>query len=108
MLPQQLLTVVTFRHPALCSIVTCLCVGKRRHDFCLFLSIDHLKEQLEHFVLQFKIVRVVRQPERKGLITARLLGAREAQGEVLTFLDAHCEETQPLNISNHLAHSTSV
>ncbi|XP_003963236.2 polypeptide N-acetylgalactosaminyltransferase 6-like [Takifugu rubripes] len=51
----------------------------------------HLKEQLEEFVLQFKIVRVLRQPERKGLITARLLGASEAQGEVLTFLDAHCE-----------------
>lgn len=38
-----------------------------------------------------KIVRVVRQLERKGLITARLLGAKEARGEVLTFLDAHCE-----------------
>lgn len=42
---------------------------------------------------QLKIVRVVRQPERKGLITARLLGASIAQGEVLTFLDAHCEKT---------------
>ncbi|CAG07452.1 unnamed protein product, partial [Tetraodon nigroviridis] len=52
---------------------------------------DHLKEQLEVFVHQLKIVRVVRQPERKGLITARLLGASVAQGEVLTFLDAHCE-----------------
>ncbi len=40
-----------------------------------------------------KIVRVVRQLERKGLITARLLGASIAQGEVLTFLDAHCEKT---------------
>lgn len=42
---------------------------------------------------QLKIVRVLRQPERKGLITARLLGASVAQGEVLTFLDAHCEKT---------------
>ncbi|KAM8754864.1 polypeptide N-acetylgalactosaminyltransferase 6 [Acanthopagrus schlegelii] len=52
---------------------------------------EHLKSQLEEYVRQLKIVRVVRQPERKGLITARLLGASIAQGEVLTFLDAHCE-----------------
>ncbi|XP_053174127.1 polypeptide N-acetylgalactosaminyltransferase 6 [Scomber japonicus] len=52
---------------------------------------DHLKSQLEEYVRELKIVRVVRQPERKGLITARLLGASIAQGEVLTFLDAHCE-----------------
>lgn len=37
-----------------------------------------------------KVVKVVRQVERKGLITARMLGASQAQGEVLTFLDAHC------------------
>ncbi|XP_041655083.1 polypeptide N-acetylgalactosaminyltransferase 6 isoform X3 [Cheilinus undulatus] len=52
---------------------------------------DHLKTQLEEYVRQLKIVKVVRQPQRKGLITARLLGASVAQGEVLTFLDAHCE-----------------
>lgn len=52
---------------------------------------EHLKSQLEEYVRQLKIVHVVRQLERKGLITARLLGASIAQGEVLTFLDAHCE-----------------
>ncbi|XP_056278366.1 polypeptide N-acetylgalactosaminyltransferase 6 [Pseudoliparis swirei] len=52
---------------------------------------EHLKNQLDEFVLPLKIVRVVRQLERKGLITARLLGASIAQGEILTFLDAHCE-----------------
>ncbi|MGH0160805.1 UNVERIFIED_CONTAM: hypothetical protein FKN15_040025 [Acipenser sinensis] len=51
----------------------------------------HLKTQLEEYVKQLQIVKVVRQLERKGLITARLLGAKEAIGEVLTFLDAHCE-----------------
>lgn len=40
---------------------------------------------------QLKVVRVMRQKERKGLITARLLGASVAQAEVLTFLDAHCK-----------------
>lgn len=52
---------------------------------------EYLKEQLEQYVKQLQIVRVVRQETRKGLITARLLGASVAQAEVLTFLDAHCE-----------------
>ncbi|XP_060930241.1 polypeptide N-acetylgalactosaminyltransferase 6 [Limanda limanda] len=52
---------------------------------------EHLKLQLDEYVRQLKIVRVLRQVERKGLITARLLGASLAQGETLTFLDAHCE-----------------
>ncbi|XP_004692791.1 PREDICTED: polypeptide N-acetylgalactosaminyltransferase 6 [Condylura cristata] len=52
---------------------------------------EYLKETLEQYVKQLQVVRVVRQQERKGLITARLLGASVAQAEVLTFLDAHCE-----------------
>ncbi|KAJ8260361.1 hypothetical protein GJAV_G00181240 [Gymnothorax javanicus] len=52
---------------------------------------DHLKGRLEEYMQKFKVVRLLRQPERKGLIRARLLGAREARAEVLTFLDAHCE-----------------
>lgn len=64
-----------------------------RHKNVVFIPSEHLKSQLEEYVRQLKIVRVVRQPERKGLITARLLGASIAQGEVLTFLDAHCEKT---------------
>lgn len=39
---------------------------------------------------QLKIVHVLRQRERKGLITARLLGVKSARGQVLTFLDSHC------------------
>ncbi|CDQ66029.1 unnamed protein product [Oncorhynchus mykiss] len=52
---------------------------------------EHLGTRLDEYVKQLKIVKVVRQQERKGLITARLLGARGALGEILTFLDAHCE-----------------
>ncbi|KAK2164304.1 hypothetical protein LSH36_66g06002 [Paralvinella palmiformis] len=37
------------------------------------------------------IVRVVRTPERYGLIKAKLYGAEAAIGDVLVFLDAHCE-----------------
>ncbi|XP_021334717.1 polypeptide N-acetylgalactosaminyltransferase 3 [Danio rerio] len=52
---------------------------------------EHLKDKLDEFLKQLHIVRVVRQHERKGLITARLLGASVATGDTLTFLDAHCE-----------------
>ncbi|XP_053174008.1 polypeptide N-acetylgalactosaminyltransferase 6-like [Scomber japonicus] len=52
---------------------------------------DHLKTRLDEYVQQLNIVHVLRQRERKGLITARLLGAQAAQGKVLTFLDSHCE-----------------
>ncbi|XP_061075769.1 polypeptide N-acetylgalactosaminyltransferase 6-like [Conger conger] len=52
---------------------------------------DHLKGPLEEHVRGLEVVRVIRQPERKGLIQARLLGARQARGQTLTFLDAHCE-----------------
>ncbi|XP_018580841.1 polypeptide N-acetylgalactosaminyltransferase 6-like isoform X1 [Scleropages formosus] len=51
----------------------------------------HLQANLETHMRLLKVVRVVRQAERKGLVAARLLGAREARGEVLTFLDSHCE-----------------
>ena len=36
---------------------------------------EYLKEPLEQYVKQLQVVQVVRQQERKGLITARLLGA---------------------------------
>lgn len=52
---------------------------------------EYLKEPLERYVKELQVVQVVRQQERKGLITARLLGASVARAEVLTFLDAHCE-----------------
>lgn len=51
---------------------------------------DALKDELDEYLKQLSIVRVVRQRERKGLITARLLGASVATGDTLTFLDAHC------------------
>uniref|UniRef100_A0A673NCB6 Polypeptide N-acetylgalactosaminyltransferase 3 n=1 Tax=Sinocyclocheilus rhinocerous TaxID=307959 RepID=A0A673NCB6_9TELE len=54
-------------------------------------SDERLKDELDEYLKQLHIARVVRQQERKGLITARLLGASVASGETLTFLDAHCK-----------------
>jgi len=36
-------------------------------------------------------VRIVRMPERSGLIRARLAGAEVAAGQVLTLLNSHCK-----------------
>ncbi|XP_040297449.1 polypeptide N-acetylgalactosaminyltransferase 3-like [Bufo bufo] len=52
---------------------------------------EYLKDKLDEYVKPFQIVKVVRQRERKGLVSARLLGASVATGDTLTFLDAHCE-----------------
>ena len=38
-------------------------------------------------------VKIVRSSKREGLIKARLSGARVATGDILIFLDSHCETT---------------
>lgn len=58
-------------------------------------SFDNLKEPLDvycaaHFGSKVKIIR---SPKRLGLIKARLAGADLATGDILLFLDSHCEAT---------------
>ena len=55
---------------------------------------ENLKKPLEEQVSQFEKVKVLRMPQREGLVRARLRGAEVSRGEVLTFLDSHCEATE--------------
>ena len=58
--------------------------------YCLFAV--HLKKKLEDFIERYNgKVRLIRNKEREGLIRTRTRGAEEARGEVVLYLDAHCE-----------------
>ncbi|KAL5279654.1 GALNT1 family protein [Megaselia abdita] len=56
---------------------------------------DYLGKKLENYVATLPVKTfVLRTEKRSGLIRARLLGAKHVAGEVITFLDAHCECTE--------------
>ncbi|GAV03628.1 hypothetical protein RvY_14024 [Ramazzottius varieornatus] len=53
---------------------------------------EPLKQALDEYILKFEgKVGLVRNAEREGLIRTRSIGAKNAKGEVVFFLDAHCE-----------------
>lgn len=55
---------------------------------------EHLGRQLEDYIQRFPVkVRILRNKQRSGLVKARLLGAKYVTGQVITFLDSHCECT---------------
>ena len=53
---------------------------------------DHLKARLDQYAhdLNFAI-KVLHLEKRSGITVARLTGAEVASGEILVFLDSHCE-----------------
>lgn len=54
-------------------------------------TLEELKGKLEDYVAKFPKIKLIRAIEREGLIRGRMLGAKHASGEVLVFLDSHCE-----------------
>ena len=50
-----------------------------------------MKKRLENYAASLGKVKVVRTVQREGLIRARAYGADHAEGDVVLFLDSHCE-----------------
>ena len=51
----------------------------------------HLKSELDTYLRDYPKVKLVRTKQREGLIRARVYGADHSSGEVILFLDSHCE-----------------
>jgi polypeptide N-acetylgalactosaminyltransferase len=58
-----------------------------------FSDMPQMKQQLDDYMATLPKVKIVHAVERQGLIRARLLGAKHATAQVLTFMDSHIEVT---------------
>ncbi|XP_038596842.1 polypeptide N-acetylgalactosaminyltransferase 15 isoform X1 [Tachyglossus aculeatus] len=52
---------------------------------------DHLRSALSDYVSKLDGVKLLRSNKRLGVIRGRMLGAARAAGDVLVFMDSHCE-----------------
>lgn len=84
---KEVILVDDFSDKGLCFLVSRICLKNNFHHS----SIAHLKQQLEDDIKPLTKVRLIRTNQREGLIRARLLGAYDAKGKILIFLDSHCE-----------------
>uniref|UniRef100_A0A8C9G2U0 Polypeptide N-acetylgalactosaminyltransferase 1 n=1 Tax=Pavo cristatus TaxID=9049 RepID=A0A8C9G2U0_PAVCR len=90
-----------FLHLTLNPTLSCVLLYYNSHMSTYFASISDfksvqyfLRRPLESYVKKLKVpVHVIRMEQRSGLIRARLKGAAASKGQVITFLDAHCECT---------------
>uniref|UniRef100_UPI00398F4318 polypeptide N-acetylgalactosaminyltransferase 15-like isoform X2 n=1 Tax=Pristiophorus japonicus TaxID=55135 RepID=UPI00398F4318 len=51
----------------------------------------HLKAALSEYISKLNGVKLIRSNKRLGVIGGRMLGAARATGDVLVFMDSHCE-----------------
>ena len=51
----------------------------------------YLQENLDEYIKKYPKIRLIRSHRRQGIIPTRILGARNAVGPVIIFLDSHCE-----------------
>lgn len=55
-------------------------------------DMEELGEPLDDSIKSFgSKIRLIRLPNRTGLIRARLIGAKSSKSDILVYLDAHCE-----------------
>merc|ERR1719500_1531724 len=57
-------------------------------------TLEHLGDRLTRELETMAKVRLIRMPERGGLMRARMAGIEAAEAELLTFLDSHVEATE--------------